>query len=184
MNNSWWQELMRFFLQGMTLKQLIHMLIILILLIIIMPVTAKEWVNLHNPEILPPYWMYYALLFCISFVLNGFITYAKSLYTSGEIRRKEENDKRKLEDKIQRLTIDEKRILALFLDQKKSMVAFERNNHIVESLVEKGILINLGSIPYRANCDGYSIEDSHYHAVLRNTKEQQDDLSNINRRIR
>ncbi|EJN5736242.1 superinfection exclusion protein B, partial [Escherichia coli] len=26
MNNSWWQELMHFFLQGMTLKQLIHML--------------------------------------------------------------------------------------------------------------------------------------------------------------
>ncbi|MXD62638.1 superinfection exclusion protein B, partial [Escherichia coli] len=25
MNNSWWQELMHFFLQGMTLKQLIHM---------------------------------------------------------------------------------------------------------------------------------------------------------------
>lgn len=36
MNNSWWQELMRFFLQGMTLKQLIHMLIILIVLIIVM----------------------------------------------------------------------------------------------------------------------------------------------------
>ena len=31
MNNSWWQELMHFFLQGMTLKQLIHMLIILIM---------------------------------------------------------------------------------------------------------------------------------------------------------
>ncbi|MXF28752.1 superinfection exclusion protein B, partial [Escherichia coli] len=24
MNSSWWQELMHFFLQGMTLKQLIH----------------------------------------------------------------------------------------------------------------------------------------------------------------
>ncbi|MDQ7606645.1 superinfection exclusion protein B, partial [Salmonella enterica subsp. enterica serovar Agona] len=45
MNNSWWQELMRFFLQGMTLKQLIHMLIILIVLIIVMPVSVKEWIN-------------------------------------------------------------------------------------------------------------------------------------------
>ncbi len=31
-----------FFLQGMTLKQLIHMLIILILLIIVMPVSVKN----------------------------------------------------------------------------------------------------------------------------------------------
>nr|EGA5625724.1 superinfection exclusion protein B [Escherichia coli] len=50
MNNSWWQELMHFFLQGMTLKQLIHMLIILIILIIVMPVSVKEWINLHSPE--------------------------------------------------------------------------------------------------------------------------------------
>lgn len=62
---------MHFFLQGMTLKQLIHMLIILILLIVVMPVSVKEWVNLHNPEILPHYWMYYILLFCVSYVLNG-----------------------------------------------------------------------------------------------------------------
>lgn len=53
---------MHFFLQGMTLKQLIHMLIILIILIIVMPVSVKEWINLHNPEILPHYWMYYILL--------------------------------------------------------------------------------------------------------------------------
>ena len=42
---------MHFFLQGMTLKQLIHMLIILIILIIVMPVSVKEWINLHSPEI-------------------------------------------------------------------------------------------------------------------------------------
>lgn len=39
---------MHFFLQGMTLKQLIHMLIILIILIIVMPVSVKEWINLHG----------------------------------------------------------------------------------------------------------------------------------------
>ncbi|EEZ1123574.1 superinfection exclusion B family protein, partial [Escherichia coli] len=76
MNNSWWQELMHFFLQGMTLKQLIHMLIILIILIIVMPVSVKEWINLHNPEILPHYWMYYILLFCVSYVLNGVVNSA------------------------------------------------------------------------------------------------------------
>ncbi len=67
---------MHFFLQGMTLKQLIHMLIILIILIIVMPVSVKEWINLHNPEILPHYWMYYILLFCVSYVLNGVVNSA------------------------------------------------------------------------------------------------------------
>ncbi|EQN42519.1 hypothetical protein G692_04728 [Escherichia coli HVH 16 (4-7649002)] len=76
MNNSWWQELMHFFLQGMTLKQLIHMLIILIILIIVMPVSVKEWINLHSPEILPHYWMYYILLFCVSYVLNGVVKWS------------------------------------------------------------------------------------------------------------
>ncbi len=67
---------MHFFLQGMTLKQLIHMLIILIILIIVMPVSVKEWINLHSPEILPHYWMYYILLFCVSYVLNGVVNSA------------------------------------------------------------------------------------------------------------
>ncbi|MCC2920073.1 super-infection exclusion protein B [Enterobacter hormaechei subsp. xiangfangensis] len=52
------------------------MLIILIFLIIVMPVSAKEWINLHNPEILPKHWMYYILLFCFSYVLNGIVNYA------------------------------------------------------------------------------------------------------------
>lgn len=67
---------MHFFLQGMTLKQLIHMLIILIILIIVMPVSVKEWINLHSPEILPHYWMYYILLFCVSYVLNGVVKWS------------------------------------------------------------------------------------------------------------
>ncbi|EON3359554.1 super-infection exclusion protein B [Yersinia enterocolitica] len=74
MNNDWWRDVLRFFLDGLTLRQLIHMIIMLIVLIVITPTTFKEWVNLHNPEILPPYWMYYALLFCISYVMNGFIS--------------------------------------------------------------------------------------------------------------
>lgn len=175
---------MRFFLQGMTLKQLIHMFIILIFLIIIMPVSAKEWVNLHNPEIIPPYWMYYALLFCISFVLNGFISYAKSIYDAGSKNREEQRAKRKIETKVERLSNDEKNLLAMFLDQKRSFVCFERNNHVVESLVEKGVLINAGPAAHKANCDGYLINETHYHAVLRHTKQQQDALTNRGRRIR
>ncbi len=68
--SNWWQELLRFFLRGLTLQQLIHMLIILIALIIITPASIKEWVDIRNPEILPDHWMYYAMLLCISYVLN------------------------------------------------------------------------------------------------------------------
>lgn len=47
------------------------MFIILILLIVVMLVSVKEWVNLYNLEIFFYYWMYYILLFCVSYVLNG-----------------------------------------------------------------------------------------------------------------
>ncbi len=57
--SNWWQELLRFFLRGLTLQQLIHMFIILIALIIITPASIKEWVDIRNPEILPDHWMYY-----------------------------------------------------------------------------------------------------------------------------
>ncbi|HGZ2050968.1 TPA: superinfection exclusion protein B, partial [Escherichia coli] len=45
--SNWWQELLRFFLRGLTLQQLIHMLIILIALIIITPASIKEWVDIR-----------------------------------------------------------------------------------------------------------------------------------------
>ncbi|BDV81257.1 superinfection exclusion protein B [Escherichia coli] len=82
--SNWWQELLRFFLRGLTLQQLIHMLIILIALIIITPASIKEWVDIRNPEILPDHWMYYAMLLCISYVLNrGMMLIAqKQIYLS------------------------------------------------------------------------------------------------------
>ncbi len=83
--SNWWQELLRFFLRGLTLQQLIHMLIILIALIIITPASIKEWVDIRNPEILPDHWMYYAMLLCISYVLNrgmGVLIAQKQIYLS------------------------------------------------------------------------------------------------------
>ncbi|EER8156612.1 superinfection exclusion protein B [Escherichia coli] len=81
--SNWWQELLRFFLRGLTLQQLIHMLIILIALIIITPASIKEWVDIRNPEILPDHWMYYAMLLCISYVLNrGMLIAQKQIYLS------------------------------------------------------------------------------------------------------
>ena len=61
---------------------------------------------------------------------------------------------------------------------------FERNLHVVETLVEKGVLINLGSVPYKANCNAYSIDTAHHHAVLRHTKKQQEELKPHIKRIR
>lgn len=179
-----WRDFVRFLLQGITLRHLIHTLIILIALVIFIPANAKEWINLHNPEILPPYWMYYVLLFCISFVLNSCLVHGKEAYDAGAKNRKKIKEERKIEEKIMQLSNEEKNILALYLDQQKDFVPFERNNHVVEALVEKGILINLGSIPYKANCDGYSIDQAHYHAVLRHTTEQQEGLARSRRRTR
>lgn len=65
MNNSWWQEFVKFFLRGITLNRLVYMVFILILLVIFTPDKAKEAVNAHNPEVLPDYWMYYILLFAV-----------------------------------------------------------------------------------------------------------------------
>lgn len=110
---------MHFFLQGMTLKQLIHMLIILILLIVVMPVSVKEWVNLHNPEILPQYWMYYILLFCVSYVLNGVVN---SVYHAV-------NERIEASTAQQRKAREEKVVRDLFdsLTRRKSVFGFRRS---------------------------------------------------------
>lgn len=107
---------MHFFLQGMTLKQLIHMLIILIILIIVMPVSVKEWINLHNPEILPHYWMYYILLFCVSYVLNGVVN---SAYHAVTVRieifaaqKRKSKEEKYVQDLFDSLTLGERAYLA------------------------------------------------------------------------
>ncbi len=101
----------------MTLKQLIHMLIILIILIIVMPVSVKEWINLHNPEILPHYWMYYILLFCVSYVLNGVVNSAYHAVTERievfAAQKRKSKEEKYVQDLFDSLTLGERAYLAL-----------------------------------------------------------------------
>ncbi|QGU10643.1 superinfection exclusion protein B [Leclercia sp. J807] len=166
MNNSWWQELMRFFLQGMTLKQLIHMLIILVFLIVVMPVSAKEWINLHNPEILPQYWMYYILLFCVSYVLNGLIYSAyhfalARIQASNAIQVKE-REKKTVHDMFNSLTLGERALLA-FAVQANNRLQIEKGDPASISLLEKGLLIRLPNTAYRPDRDQFIIPEKHFN---------------------
>lgn len=92
------------------------MLIILIILIIVMPVSVKEWINLHNPEILPHYWMYYILLFCVSYVLNGVVN---SAYHAVTVRieifaaqKRKSKEEKYVQDLFDSLTLGERAYLA------------------------------------------------------------------------
>lgn len=146
MNNSWWQELIRFFLQGMTLKQLIHMLIILIFLIVIMPVSAKEFINSYNPEIIPQHWMYYILLFCVSYVLNGI---ANSIYHSvterikaSDARQAKELEAKKISELFDSLTLAERAYLSIAVAA-NNLLKTEKGSSESISLLKKGLLIRL-----------------------------------------
>lgn len=171
MNNSWWQEFVRFFLQGMTLKQLVHMLIILIALVMISPASFKEWVNLHNPEIIPPYWMYYALLFCISYVLNSLLT---SIYSYScnriEASRQMKLEKDKFHLLVSQLNPEELEIIKMFLSEKTDVQYLVPGNNPVSSLSMKGIIKKTGNSTF---WDGkvvyqYSI-NTDYRDVLHNS---------------
>lgn len=137
---------MRFFLQGMTLKQLIHMLIILIFLIVVMPVSAKEWINLHNPEILPQYWMYYILLFCVSYVLNGLINsayhFSLARIQASNDRQVKEREAASVHDTFNSLTLGERALLA-FAVAANNRLQTEKGNPESISLLKKGLLIRL-----------------------------------------
>lgn len=170
MNNSWWQELMRFFLQGMTLKQLIHMLIILIFLIVVMPVSAKEWINLHNPEILPQYWMYYILLFCISYVLNGI---ANSIYLAVTKRIKESNARqasereekakeKEMSDLFDSLTLAERAYLS-FAVAANNQLKTEKGSSESISLLKKGLLIRLPPAVGYPGTDRFIIPENYFN---------------------
>lgn len=143
MNNDWWRDVLRFFLDGLTLRQLIHMIIMLIVLIVITPTSFKEWVNLHNPEILPPYWMYYALLFCISYVMNGFISLfiqwptikLMSLFHSIQSKMKV----RKGEKVIINLSDDEKALIVEIIDNGSYISSGDANDTLM-SLTYKEII--------------------------------------------
>ncbi|HBZ8962096.1 TPA: superinfection exclusion B family protein [Citrobacter freundii] len=166
MNNSWWQELMRFFLQGMTLKQLIHMLIILFLLIVIIPSSFKEWVNLHNPEILPQYWMYYILLFCVSYVLNGI---ANSAYNAAAANVQESNEKRRkareeksVRDLFDSLTLGERAYLS-FAVAANNQLKTEKGCVESMSLLEKGLLIRLPPTVGYPDIDRFVIPEKYFN---------------------
>ncbi|CDG98571.1 super-infection exclusion protein B, partial [Xenorhabdus bovienii] len=166
MNNTWWQDFVRFFLQGITLKQLIHMTIILVILIITTPASFKAWVNLHNPEIIPNYGMYYLLLFCLSYVINSAISATFNLVKARCALVKERFTKRKIEKEVRSLSDEEKDYLSMYLDVKMKRFRAQRNNITVEGLVEKGILINLGEST-TIECDDYMINEDYYHPILR-----------------
>ena len=157
---------MRFFLQGITLKQLIHMIIILIILIIIMPVSAKEWINLHNPEILPKHWMYYILLFCFSYVLNGIVNYAfnaaiarAQVFNEQQRKVQEEKSVRELFDS---LTLGERAYLAFAVDF-NNRIQVEKGSPESISLLGKGLLIRHSSVRGYPGNDWFVIPEHYRH---------------------
>lgn len=164
MNNSWWQELMHFFLQGMTLKQLIHMLIILILLIVVMPVSVKEWVNLHNPEILPQYWMYYILLFCVSYVLNGVVNSVYHVVNeridASTAQQRKAREGKVVRDLFDSLTLGERAYLA-FAVAANNQLKTEKGSPEAISLLEKGLLIRIPSATGYPDTDRFVIPESY-----------------------
>ncbi|EAN9103776.1 TPA: superinfection exclusion B family protein [Salmonella enterica subsp. enterica serovar Agona] len=164
MNNSWWQELMRFFLQGMTLKQLIHMIIILILLIVVMPVSVKEWVNLHNPEILPQYWMYYILLFCVSYVLNGVVNSVYHVVNerieASTAQQRKAREEKVVRDLFDSLTLGERAYLA-FAVAANNQLKTEKGSPEAISLLEKGLLIRIPPATGYPDTDRFVIPESY-----------------------
>lgn len=157
---------MRFFLQGMTLKQLIHMLIILIFLIVVMPVSAKEWINLHNPEILPQYWMYYILLFCVSYVLNGLINsvyhFALARIQASNARQIKEREKKAVHDMFNSLTLGEQALLA-FAVAANNRLQTEKGDHFSISLLEKGLLIRSQYSVNHPDSDRFIIPEKYFN---------------------
>ncbi len=157
---------MRFFLQGITLKQLINMIIILIILVVISPASFKEWVNLHNPEILPPYWMYYALLFCISYVINGVINSSCILVIS---RFNESRERKAREAEIiertavfDSLSLKERAMLAFAVDGNDT-ISVKRGDETAIALTKKGLLTLERRAFMQPHKDTFRISKHAYH---------------------
>jgi len=117
------------------------MLIILIALIIITPESVKECVNAHNPEILPPYWMYYALLFCMSYVVRGLISGVKKWF--GDLRKSlsAASRKRKISTVVSSLTEEQLTYFILPMHERTQMVITEQAYPEVLELLELGVLL-------------------------------------------
>lgn len=155
-----------FFLQGMTLKQLIHMLIILILLIVVMPVGVKEWVNLHNPEILPQYWMYYILLFCVSYVLNGVVNSVYHVVNerieASTAQQRKAREEKVVRDLFDSLTLGERAYLALTVAANNKLKT-EKGSPVSISLLKKGLITRSPSAIGYPDIDRFIIPEKYFN---------------------
>lgn len=153
---------MRFFLQGMTLKQLVHMLLILIVLVVVMPISVKEWINLHNPEILPDYWMYYVLLFCSSYVLNGIASSAHAKIKVLAAQRYRNREEKSVQDLFDSLTLGEKWYLAFAVDA-NNRLSTEKGSSESISLLKKGLLTRIHPAPGYPQNDRFVIPEKYFN---------------------
>ena len=164
--SNWWQELLRFFLRGLTLQQLIHMLIILIALIIITPASIKEWVDIRNPEILPDHWMYYAMLLCISYVLNMVMEFIFLASSDKYKKYLSERDEAKVIVETERLfnslSIQEKEVLA-FAVMANNKIVLKHGDPVALSLMRKGLLHRSGVTYSASGKEKFVIPDVWFH---------------------
>ncbi|NUL39414.1 super-infection exclusion protein B [Kosakonia sacchari] len=160
MNNNWWQELLRFFLQKLDINRIVHMLLLFIIIVICAPTSFKEAVNAHNPEIFGNYWMYYLLLACIAFVISGLTRgienfLAKLLHACAH------------DAKIRFLSSAEKSCLIELLKQPGATAQRSDHNSVIEGLVDKGILIKTTPISPVYPYSTYFISDKHYAKIIK-----------------
>lgn len=156
MKNGFWSELVAHFFQGVTLRQLVHMIIIFILLVLVFPLKIKELIDSYNPEFLPEYSMYYILLFCLSFILSqltGFI--AVEIQSRLALWR------------VNGLTREEEQCLLSFIRTGHPMVLFRNHDPAVVSLVDKKILIHIPDPNGDLKEEAYVINPVCYPHIIR-----------------
>ncbi|HGJ5854461.1 super-infection exclusion protein B [Arsenophonus nasoniae] len=135
MNNTWWQEFIRFFLQGITLNRLIYMFIIFVLLIFITPSSIKDWINSSSPEIFSSYWLYF-VFFLVSYVIAQLISFL-TVFTKRRFRNLIEYPNRAVI--LNTLTHDEIDLLKHIV-RSGEIVELPTQNETVKGLIRKGII--------------------------------------------
>lgn len=127
-----------------------------------MPVSVKEWINLHNPEILPHYWMYYILLFCVSYVLNGVVNSAYHAVTErievSAAQKRKSKEEKYVQDLFDSLTLGERAYLALAVVANNQLQT-EKGSPEAISLLEKGLLIRIPSATGYPEIDRFVIPE-------------------------
>lgn len=160
MNNTWWQELLKFFLHKLDINRVVHMLIIFIALVILVPPSLKEMVNARNPEIFGNYWMYYLLLGCLSFFLSAITRNIERKFLA-----QLSSSLRSL--RIRLLSVDEKTCLIELLKQPGCTAQSSYHNPVVEGLVEKGYIFKVSHIDSHNPYSTYWISDEHYARIVK-----------------